>query len=456
MGNKIITNFSIFNESEAYVFEDSKIQLMTPIEKTLIEIMERQKKYNRGKDAKPESQAYKSWKQRQDSLEVYNSIDSDEKSKILDAVKKEFERIRITETKYKAVIEQESDRDSQNTMYQKPFIIVTKENIETFVPGDKKNPESPVESEKPNEFKGTVDLIPQEIEGSVFKDNKWENKAESYTNPVVLEELKKTFDALQDLIKLDIKSGGMLIKKIDILSSASRLRNTGDENLSWLELGKKRSETLALAIGERSKSIEGADDKDLELIRKKISLDYFGSNGDGTSGPDPLPPYKRGYYKADGTFKDEQNGQLRGKKTLDVLIVRYDDSGKQQGVPKLLKAKDLQGKDMADELKDNKIDYKQFQYNQITVTFNDSYTQPKKEVEGGEDENSKVTTPPVISETQNVKFSIGLKGSTWKKPPMKIDTPDFKKMSHKMDKAFKKMFKMSNHKPFRSVACPSW
>lgn len=452
MGNKIITDFGMFiNESEAYIFEDSKSQLMVPTEKTLIEIMERQKKYNKGNN--PKSSAYKKWKQRQDSLEVYNSLEQKDKDKILEDLKTQFKKKKITEEKYKKVMDQDSGRESKNGMYYMPYVIVSKEKITKVEPGDKTPPAPTEPEEKPEELKGTVELIPREIEGGVFKDNKWENKPESYTTPSVIEELKKTFDALQGLIELDIQSGGMLIEKISILASASRLRNTGDEKLSWLELGKKRSETLSKAIGERIRSIEGSDEQDIESIRKRVFFDYFGSNGDGTSGPDPLSPFKRGYYTPEGVFKDEQSGKLKGKNTLEILAVKYDNTGKQQGAPVLVKAKDLDGKEMTKELVDNRVDYKEFQYNQITVTFNDSYTPPKKEAEVEEDENSKLTTPPVISETENVKYSIGLKTTPWKKPPPAKNPPKFNKFGYKIKKSFRKIFKKTNKKNWGSVAC---
>jgi len=455
----LITNFDVFI-NEKYLYED-KSPLMVPTMETIKEIMERQKKYSYGKRDPESSLKGKiliEWKQRQESLDIFESIPEEEKNKILEAVKKEFELKKITDKKYNAFMDQESDRLSKNDMYKRPFIIVTKEDIVKIEPSDEKPGEEDEPTELPTEFKGTVDLIPSEVEGSVFKDNKWENKPESYTDSNVVEQLKNSFDALQDLIQIDLKSGGMFIKDIKILASASRLRNTGTEKLSWLELGKKRSETLAMAVGQRVKLIEGIKEKDSELIRNKISLDYFGSNGDGTSGPDPLSPYKRGYYTPDGTFKDEQASKLKGKKTLDILVVEYDDSGKPKGEPKLLKAKDLDGKEMTEELKNNITDYKQFQYNQITVTFNESYKpggEDKEETEG--DKKPQVATEPKIEETKSVKFSIGLKSAPWSQPPgPSIPPPNFKKIRNKIRKGWKKIFGRSKKKNYRSLGCPKW
>jgi hypothetical protein len=452
MGNKIITDFGMFiNESEAYVFEGTKSPLMIPTEETLIEIMQRQKKYNKGNN--PKSSAYKKWKQRQDSLNVYNSLEQKDKDKILDDLKAEFKKKKITDEKYKKVMDQDSGRESKNEMYSTPYVIVSKENITKVEPGDKTPPDPTKPEEKPKELEGTVDLIPREIEGGVFKDNKWENKPESYTNPAVIEELKKTFDALQELIELDIQSGGMLIEKISILASSSRLRNTGNEKLSWLELGKKRSETLAKSIGERIRSIEGSDEQDIESIRKRVFFDYIGSNGDGTSGPDPLSPFKRGYYTQEGIFKDEQSGKLKEKNTLEILAVKYDNTGKQQGAPVLLKAKDLEGKEMTKELVNNRVDYKEFQYNQITVTFNDSYTPPKKQIEVKDDEDKELKTEPIISQTENVKYSIGLKTTPWKKPPPAEKPPRFNKFVYKFKKSWRRMFNKTNKKNWGSIRC---
>lgn len=454
MGNKIITDFGMFiNEAEAYVFEDSKskAQYMVPTEETIIEIMQRQKKYNANMN--PKSSFHKKWKQRQDSLDVYNSLEQKDKDKILEDLKAQFKKQKITEEKFRKVMEQDTKRDSKNEMYKLPYIIVSKEKIEKLEPGNSKPPADTKPEVKPKELKGTVELIPKEIEGGVFKDNKWENKPESYTNPNVIKELKNTFDVIQGLIELDIQSGGMLIEKISILASASRLRNTGDEKLSWMELGKKRSETLAKAIGDRIRAIEGSDEEDIESIRKRVFFDYIGSNGDGTSGPDPLSPFKRGYYTPEGLFKDEQSGKLKGKKTLEILVVKYDNSGKQQGAPMLVKAKDLKGQEMTKELADNRVDYKEYQYNQITITFNDSYTPPKKEIEVEQDENKGLTTPPVISQTENVKYSMKLSTTPWKKPPKQDDPPKFNRFSTRYKRFFRKLFNKTDKSNWGSIAC---
>jgi hypothetical protein len=245
----------------------------------------------------------------------------------------------------------------------------------------------------------------------------------------------------------------MLIEKISILASSSRLRNTGNEKLSWLELGKKRSETLAKSIGERIRSIEGSDEQDIESIRKRVFFDYIGSNGDGTSGPDPLSPFKRGYYTQEGIFKDEQSGKLKEKNTLEILAVKYDNTGKQQGAPVLLKAKDLEGKEMTKELVNNRVDYKEFQYNQITVTFNDSYTPPKKQIEVKDDEDKELKTEPIISQTENVKYSIGLKTTPWKKPPPAEKPPRFNKFVYKFKKSWRRMFNKTNKINWGSIRC---
>ena len=121
MGNKIVTNFSMFNESEAYVFEGSKDELMVPTEATLIEIMERQKKYSVGKKANTLV-----YKQRQSSLEVYESLEKNEKEKILNSVKEKFTKKKITEKNYKKIM----DQDDPNNVYRIPYLLVSKEDIE--------------------------------------------------------------------------------------------------------------------------------------------------------------------------------------------------------------------------------------------------------------------------------------------------------------------------------------
>jgi len=442
MGNKIVTNFSMFNESEAYVFEGSKDELMVPTEATLIEIMERQKKYSVGKKANTLT-----YKQRQSSLEVYESLEKNEKEKILNSVKEKFTKKKITEKNYRKIM----DQNDPNNVYRLPFLLVSKEDIEKI-----EDPEPIPPIEIPKELTGTRDLFDDELEGSFFKNNLWKNEPASY-NTKNLEAIKLAFEHLESIIDADINSEGTLIERIDVIASASRLRNTeSSEGLSWLELGKNRTKTITQAIIDRVKKLEDSDEKDLKLITDKIKISYFGYNGDGTSGPDPLKNYKRGYYDNKGVFTDESNKLLKSKSTLDILVMDYDDNGKSNGAPKILKAKGLDGKEMTSELKDNETDYKKYQYNQITITFNPSYKPGEKDKEIKKKEDV-----PIITKLPNINFSFEISAKEWEKSK---GTPPQKKRFHlkkKIQKINTKLYKFRKKyltfskkaKPFRSLDC---
>lgn len=409
MGNKIITNFSMFNESEAYVFEDSKkpkTPLMVPTEETLIEIMERQKKWNSGKTYKPTTASYKKWKQRQDSLEIYNKMNPEEKAKVLEQVKEKFIQKKITDEKYKKVISQSSNRDSKNSMYSKPYIIVTKEELITTDPGIIDN-----EPEEEVKFPPELSLIPDKNKNNFFKDNRWENTPDAYADPNGLAIVKENLEAIEDIIAADINANGKGIEKITIVSSCSRLRNTGSKTLSWYELSKKRSETFTQILLDRIKELDLDEEYKKSLI-DKIFITFSGFNGDGTSGPDPLPTYRRGYYDKSGKFIDEAEGKLKGKNTLDILVT---DNGQQ---PKLQKAVDLNGSSMSTELKNNETDYIKYQYNDIIITFNPE--EINKKPEKTEEKNNE--TPPKTKIINSYKCLVDISSSEWtppKSPPRK-------------------------------------
>ena len=412
---RIITNFDIFL-NEKYVFEQSSSSIMIPTEKTLIEILERQKKYNSGKESKESSNSHKLWKQRQDSLDIYNKMPQEEKDKVLSSLKKEFERLKIKEDQYRKVMDQSSDKASKNGMYQKPYVIITKE---TIVNETKPTIEPGVIKETPADIR----LIPDSFRNNLFKDNRWENKPDAYTSTEGLEEVKKNLDLIKDIVKTDLNLGGGYIKDIQIVSSCSRLRNTGDNPTSWYELSKKRSETFTEILLDRLKEMNLPEDYKNKL-RDKITISFTGFNGDGTSGPDPLPNYQRGYYLKNNKFKNEVDGLLKNKNTLDILVC---EPGKK---PELTKAIDLDGNPVVAELKDNKIDYKKYQYNDIVISFNPKVPLPSNV----ETEPSK--KEPEIIKTDNYSYKIALTKYEWSKSKTR---PDFSFNPSKFIYKLKKM-----------------
>jgi len=79
-------------------------------------------------------------------------------------------------------------------------------------------------------------------------------------------------------------NGSVVCTKLDVVSSSSRLRNTGNaSNKTWVQLSKERAENVKneLKIGLESFGISVPDN----VITLK-----GGTNGDGTSGPNPPKP----------------------------------------------------------------------------------------------------------------------------------------------------------------------
>ena len=155
----IVTNFEIFI-NENYVFEANKPKkkYVEATEKIAIEIMERQKKFNYGKGAPKDSSSYKLWKQRQDSLDLFKQMTEEEKKKVIESLQERINKSKIDDGRYKAVMGQNSNRKRKNYMYKSPYIIISKDTIETVIPGDDipggKIPDTP----------GRVNIIQRSIE----------------------------------------------------------------------------------------------------------------------------------------------------------------------------------------------------------------------------------------------------------------------------------------------------
>jgi len=109
--------------------------------------------------------------------------------------------------------------------------------------------------------------------GRLFADNEWdvlEDSAEAQT-------LKKNIDKVAEVVA---KGGGRLVS-MHIESSASTLRNTGKAaKMTHLELSKRRAESAARYALAYLKTKGLPLDED-----EQVTLDYFGVNKNGTSGP---------------------------------------------------------------------------------------------------------------------------------------------------------------------------
>lgn len=109
--------------------------------------------------------------------------------------------------------------------------------------------------------------------GRLFKDNEWtvdEGSSEAA-------QLKQNIDNVVDTLK---KTGGKLVS-MHVESSASTLRNTGKAaKMTHLELSKARAEAAARYALEYLKSKGYTLDEE-----EQVTLDFEGSNKNGTSGP---------------------------------------------------------------------------------------------------------------------------------------------------------------------------
>lgn len=189
-----------------------------------------------------------------------------------------------------------------------------------------------------------MELIDDNDESRLFNDNMYEFDDESFSEGLKEDLLVK----IKYFINLIIL-GELELESIDIISSASRYRNTGDEPLSWGELSYQRALTLSTVILEVAKLFEMSD-ADIEKIRKKIFLDFYGSNGDGTSGPNPPEGIKFGYYDNKGEF-------IRGDKRNEVVIYSLDKEGKPEKEDVVIEM---------DPLDDSK-EYNEFRYVNIII-----------------------------------------------------------------------------------------
>jgi hypothetical protein len=170
------------------------------------------------------------------------------------------------------------------------------------------------------------EVLKEEDEHGIFKDNEWELKDSSFSSP---ETKAKLVDPIKDFVS-GFASGA--IKDIDyivIQSSANRYRNTGiSENVSWGELSFNRAKTIA-GIFKAAADEYKLTEEQRKLLQSKISIDYGGSNGDGTSGPNPVDPIPFGYYNEAGKFI--QNNGSYDKKRSTVVIDKLSAEGKPTG-----------------------------------------------------------------------------------------------------------------------------
>jgi hypothetical protein len=216
---------------------------------------------------------------------------------------------------FKKIKEVEKLIQEKNTLISAPVVYIVSK--ETKIPG----PPIKVEGE-PQEY----EFLDETEENGIFKDNEWELKDSSFNSP---ETKAKLVDPIKEFVSKFASGNIKDIEYIVIQSSANRYRNTGiSENVSWGELSFNRAKTIA-GIFKAAADEYNLTEEQRKLLQSKISTDYGGSNGDGTSGPNPVDPIPFGYYNESGKFI--QNNGSYDKKRSTVVIDKLDAEGKPTG-----------------------------------------------------------------------------------------------------------------------------
>jgi len=241
---------------------------------------------------------------------LFDKLTEDQKKELYEEISASLNRKGFNKIK-----EVEKLISEKPNFYTSPVVyIVTKE---TKIPG----PVVQSESEE-NEYQ----LVDEEYENGIFKDNEWELKDSAFTSP---EMKSKLVDPIKEFVSSFAAGGVKDIEYIVIQTSANRYRNTGiSEGISWGELSFNRSKTIA-GIFKSAAEEYNLTPEQRKLLQSKITIDYGGSNGDGTSGPNPVNPIPFGYYDEAGKFI--QNNGSYDKKRSTVIIDKIDAEGKSTG-----------------------------------------------------------------------------------------------------------------------------
>jgi len=388
------------------------------------------------------------------SLDVFNSLDATLQESAIKDIQKAFGKKSISQKTFESVLKMfEESANGGSISYtvkysgnnQSIYAIVTKQTIEKEEPSKKTETKPPVESEK-------IVLIDPLKTSYFFKNNMYEIKEDNLGETFVdVEYTKQVLDLIDEKIaegyqsyQID-KAGG--ITKISISASCSRYRNRGiSESLSWAELAYKRVGIFSKYIKASAEKISENDKEFVDKILSVIELEYFGSNGDGTSGPDPNKDDKgasvrKGYYIQKGNkaeFVDSKGTDLTMINVVDVTTGEnaIPVLGEK---PKQVKAKNVDGTDI-DKAPANPKDYDPFRYFQIEmegqfVKTKETETLPEEE-------------PPVITVTEKYKIAISF--------PVKIKNSSFIKLPRRSKNKTKTYSPPKGGGKRRAVPCPIW
>jgi len=278
---------------------------------------------------------------------LWNMLSESEKQKVY----KDFELLALKrgystkESLEKVINNSYKDRLGDSGALVSPGVRVylSKESIESI------SPSTPPKVEK-------TYILDQEKESEVFKPNKTgANGEEDFLEG----SFKQMVDNLGSIFQRYVAGEINSIRKISILTSADRYRNTGDaESLSWGQLAYARAIAMSKVI-EAMAIKAGVDDDIVKQLPKLTSIYSKGENGDGTSGPNGPDPLKFGYYVKGGDNVKWVDGTNRE----DVVIVPIDN----QGTPTVDSGEGAKT-ETESPLKD-KNEYNQFRYNNIEIEY---------------------------------------------------------------------------------------
>lgn len=282
------------------------------------------------------------------------------KTELEKALSKRSSELNLSYNKiYKQIEKKGTDSD---TTGQPPAILgyVSEEEIERV----KVTPSTPPKA---------ISLLDSKQQNTLFLDNSWT------LNPEVGKALRSN---LLGVLERRKQGAYMKIIELSITSSASRYRNTkgkygNAESLSWGQLAFKRAQVIHNMIKEILEELQIPEGDPIRAeLNKVATMNIKGSNGDGTSGPNPLPDptlgkLRVGYYQTTTKQTKEQTGV---SKFVDedvnspekVYIVQIDDLGNTISEPKV--------NDMP--LLKKREDYDQYKFVNVLVKFEETSVTP--------------------------------------------------------------------------------
>ncbi len=291
--------------------------------------------------------------------------------------------------------------EKKPSLSQRPFVSVYPSTVEI--------PPTPT----PIPGTTTIEGLAEGVENRVFKDNRWGSgddsaggkvNDEAFQDPAVLAELRKKID---DFVKKFASGEISKIISMRIESSASRYKNTDDakggkaEKLSWGELSYNRAMTI-LALFREAADANGLSEEKRKEIQEKTVIDSKGSNGDGSSGPNPPgPTIGFGYYDENSKWVPNNGTFGQGKTPEENRKLIVKSILKEGGKPTKEYTTSVEAP------KSTAAEYAQFRYVNFIIEAEILEKSPDKVIEKGD-------------EKTNYKPEVGFpKTSVGKEPPRK-------------------------------------